>query len=180
VAQTAIRAWTATGQPLRLVEQTVADHEPKAVACYGLLARWWDGAADPTAALWLRFVDGRPISGVTTPFLAWCCERLAAVGKTALLLVWDNASWHISREVAAWIAAHNQAVKAGDAVVRIIPCPLPIKSPWRNPIEPKWVHGKKRIAEPARLLTMDELETRVYAALGADHADHLLMPEKVS
>lgn len=164
------------------MEQAVAKDDPKALACYGLLVRWWDEAAvdDPTEALWLRFVDGRPLSGVTTPFLAWCCAKLAAAGKTALLLVWDNASWHISREVRTWIATHNRRVKAGDAQVRIVACPLPIKSPWLNPIEPKWVHGKRRVVEPARLLTLDELETRVYAALGADHADHLAMPEKVA
>jgi transposase len=181
VAQPAVRAWTATGQPLRLVEQAVAKGEPKAVACDGLLVRWWDEAtADPAEALWLRFVDGRPISGVTTRYLAWCCARLAAAGKTALLLVWDNASWHLSQEVRTWIAAHNAAVKAGEAAVRILSCPLPIKSPWLNPIEPKWTHGKKRVAEPARLLTRDELETRVYEALGADHADHLTMPEQAA
>jgi hypothetical protein len=181
VAQPAVRAWTATGQPLRLVEQAVANGEAKAVACYGLLTRWWDDAGDdPTEALWLRFGDGRPISGVTTPFLAWCCAKLAAAGKTALLLVWDNASWHVSQEVRGWIATHNRQATMGDAAVRIVPCPLPIKSPWLNPSEPKWVHGKQRVVEPARLLTMDELETRVCAALGADHADHLTMPEKAA
>jgi DDE superfamily endonuclease len=181
VAQPAVRAWTATGQPLRLVAQTVAAADPKAVACDGLLVRWWDdAAADPTEALWLRFVDGRPISGVTTQYLAWCCAKLAATGKTALLLVWDNASWHISAAVRTWIAAHNHQIKAGEAAVRIVSCPLPIKSPWLNPIEPKWVHGKQRVMEPARLLTMDDLESRVYDALGADHADHLTMPEKVA
>jgi hypothetical protein len=161
-----------------LVEQAVAKGDPKAVACYGLLVRWWQAPADdPTEATWLRFVDGRPLSGVTTPFLAWCSEKLAAAGKTALLLVWDNASWHISRAVRTWIAAHNRRVKAGEARVRIVACPLPIKSPWLNPIEPKWVHGKKRIVEPARLLTLEELEARVYEALGAEHADHLSMPK---
>jgi hypothetical protein len=181
VAQPAVRTWTAPKQPLRLVEQTVAKGDPKAVACYGLLVRSWAAVDDdPAEALWLRFVDGRPISGVTTPFLAWCADKLATAGQTAWLLVWDNASWHISREVAAWIAAHNRRVKAGAARVRIVVCPLPIKSPWLNPIEPKWGHGKKRIVEPARLLTMDELETRVYEALSADHADHLTMPEKVA
>jgi hypothetical protein len=44
-------------------------------------------------------------------------------------------------------------VKAGDAAVRIVPCPLPIKRPWLNPIEPKSVHGKQRVVKPARLLT---------------------------
>jgi DDE superfamily endonuclease len=181
VAQPAVRAWTATGRPLRLVEPAVASGAPKAAACYGLLVRSWaDPAGDPAEALWLRFVDGRPLSGVTTRYLAWCCAKLAAAGKTALLLVWDNASWHISREVTRWIAAHNHDVEAGQTAVRIVACPLPSKSPWLNPIEPKWTHGKRRIAEPARLLTMDELETRVYDALGADHADHLLMPEQAA
>jgi len=178
VAQPAVHAWTATEQPWRLVEQTVAKHEPKALACYGVLVRWWDEpTAVPTEALWLRFVEGRPISGVTTQYLAWCCEKLAAAGKTVLLLVWDNASWHLSQEVSRWITDHNRAVKTGAAAVRIVACPLPIKSPWLNPIEPKWTHGKRRIVEPARRLTMAELETRVYDALGADHADHLVMPK---
>jgi transposase len=162
-----------------LVEQAVARGEPKALACYGVLARWWDGpaASAPTEALWLRFVEGRPLSAVTTPFLAWCCARLAAAGKTALLLVWDNASWHISAEVRSRIAAHNRRVKAERAGVRIVACPLPIKRPWLNPIEPTWVHGKRRVVEPARLLTADELESRAYAALGVAAADHLTMPK---
>jgi hypothetical protein len=181
VAQPAVRAWTATGQPLRVVEQTVAKHDPKAAACSGLLVRWWgDPTADPAEAVWLRFVDGRPISAVTTQYLAWCCAKLAAAGKAALLLIWDNASWHVSREVSRWIAAHNRRVKAGEAAVRIVACPLPSTSPWLNPIEPKWVHGKKRIVEPARLLTMEELECRVSDALGADHADHLAMPKQAA
>jgi hypothetical protein len=181
IAHPAVRAWTATGQPLRLVEQAVAKADPKAVACYGLLVRWWeDPTDDPTETLWLRSVDGRPISGVTTQYLAWCCAKLAAAGKAALLLVWDNAAWHLGREVSRWIAAPNRRVKAGEAAVRIVACPLPIKSPWLNPIAPKWGHGKKRVVEPARLLTMEEPECRGYDALGADHADHLTMPEKAA
>ena len=173
-----MHAWTAGGQPLRLLERAVARGEPKALACYGLLVRSWPAPTTPEEALWLRFVDGRPLSAATTEYLAWCCGRLAAAGTTALLLVWDNASWHGSKQVRTWIATHNRAVKATGEGVRIVPCPLPSKSPWLNPIEPKWVHGKKRIAEPARLLSTAELEERVYAALGADHADHLTMPKQ--
>ena len=55
------------------MEQTVAKGEPKALACYGLLVRWWPDAAAPAEAVWLRFVDGRPVSAVTTEFLAWGC-----------------------------------------------------------------------------------------------------------
>ena len=180
VAPPALHAWAPAGQPLRLVEQAVARGEPKALACYGLPARWWDAPAAATEAIWLRFVDGRPVSGATTRFLAWCCAKLAAAGKAALLLVWDNAGWHISKEVRAWIAAHNRAVKRGEAAVRLVVCPLPTKSPWLNPIAPKWVHGRRRVVEPARLLPTTELEERVYAAPGADHAAHLTIPEKVA
>jgi hypothetical protein len=165
---------------LRLVEQTVPKGEPKALACYGLLARWWADPTAPREEVWLRFVDGRPVSAVTTRFLAWCAEQAAARGKTALRLVWDNASWHLSREVRGWVAAHNRAVKAAGAGVRIVVCALPSKSPWLNPIEAKWVHGKRRVVEPTRLLSMEELAARVADALGADHVDHLIMPQQVA
>jgi hypothetical protein len=36
--------------------------------------------------------------------------------------------------------------------VRIISCLLPKQSPWLNPIEPKWVHGKRKIVEPDGVL----------------------------
>ena len=180
VEQPALRAWAARDRPLRLAERPVAEGEPKALARYGVLLRWWAEPGAPAEATWLRFVHGRPVSAATTEFLGWCCERLAAAGKRALLLVWDNAGWHISREVQAWIAAHNRRAKAGEAGVRIVPCPLPTKSPWPNPIEPKWTHGKRRVVEPARSLTAAELEERVYAALGADHADHLAVPQQAA
>jgi hypothetical protein len=129
------------------------DREPKALACYGLLR------AD-TGGMMLRFVEGRPVSQVTEDFLAWACERLAAEGKRALLLVWDNASWHVSRRVRAWIKEHNRRVKR-EGGVRIIACWLPVKAPWLNAIEPKWVHGKRAIIEPERTLTASEVVDRV-------------------
>ena len=73
------------------------------MAAYGLLVRFAD---DQPEEVWLRFVDGRPVSAITTQFLADCCDRLAARGKTALLLIWDNASWHISKAVKGWIRDH--------------------------------------------------------------------------
>ncbi len=175
VARPRLASWAKEKTPLRLVEQTVTrrDPDPKALACYGLLVRQWDAVGQRDEQLWLRFVDGRPISGITTQFLAWCCEQLAAQGKTALLLVWDNASWHVSKAVQAWIGSHNRAVKRAEAPVRIIVCPLPSKSPWLNPIEPKWMHGKRRIVDPARLLMADEIAERVCACFGCLHEPHL-------
>jgi len=153
---------------LRVVEQTVTKDDPdnKARACYGVLF-------PATNDVWLRFLDGRPVSAVTTSFLAWCCEGAAAQGKTALLLVWDNASWHRSQEVRAWIRVHNRQVKATGAGVRLPICPLPVKSPWLNPIEPKWLHTKRRVIEPNRLLSAQELAERVCDALGCTYHDHI-------
>jgi DDE superfamily endonuclease len=149
-----LRAWT-EGAPLRLVQHTVDRHdpEPKALACYGLLR------ADTNAML-IRFVDGRPVSLVTTQFLGWLAARLADDGKQALLIVWDNASWHVSCAVRTWIKAHNQRVKRAGGC-RLVICQLPTTSPWLNRIEPKWVHGKRAIAEPTRKLTGAETRQRI-------------------
>lgn len=164
--QPSLHTWTQ--EPTRLIEQSVAhgDPDPKALATYGLLL-------PSTDELWLRFVDGRPVSAITIQFLADCCERLAARGTRALLLIWDNASWHISQAVKGWIRAHNRQVKQERSGVRIITCQLPVKAPWLNPIEPKWVHGKRAVVEPARLLTAAELEERVCTYFGCHPQDHL-------
>jgi hypothetical protein len=102
--------------------------------------------------MWLRFVTGRPVRAVTIDLLAWCAAQLAAQGCTALLLLWDNASWHRSQAVRHWIRQHNQLGKRGAAGGRLVVCHLPSTSPWRNPIDPKWVHGKRAVSEPDRLL----------------------------
>jgi hypothetical protein len=130
--------------------------------------------------MWLRFAPGQPVSGLTTQFLAWSCARLAALAKEVLLLVWDNASWHISREVRSWLRTHNRQVKQTGCGVRIVTCRLPSKSPWLNPIEPKWVHGKRAVVEPARLLTAQELADRVCAYYGCPHEEHLSISEKAA
>src|SRR5262249_46314065 len=78
---------------------------------------------------------------------------LGAWEKRALLLVWDNASWHKGQEVRTWLRAHNRQVKQSGRGVRLVACRLPSKSPWLNPIESKWVHDKRAVAEPTRVLT---------------------------
>src|SRR3954454_4769498 len=73
LAHAALHAW---GETLRLHAKARAkdDAQPKALACYGLLP------TDQDRVL-LRFVEGRPVSRVTTDFLAWGADRLAADGK---------------------------------------------------------------------------------------------------
>lgn len=182
VTQPTLQAWAEEGEPLRLVEQTVAkqDADPKALACYGLLVSCPAAPATLPEQVWLRFVEKRPVSPLTTQYLAWCCEKLERLNKTALILIWDNASWHISQQVRNWIRAHNQNVRRQGQGVRLVACYLPSKSPWLNRIEPHWAHGKRNIVEPARLLTAQEVADRVCAHFGCDHESHLAITETVA
>ncbi|HEX5502579.1 MAG TPA: transposase [Thermomicrobiales bacterium] len=175
LAAPALRAWAEGDRPLRLVQQAVAKDDPdkQALACYGVLLPEAD-------EVWLRFLDGRPVSAVTTAFLDWCCREAAARGRAALLLVWDHASWHSSKAVRGWIRAHNRQVKADGRGVRLVVCQLPVKSPWLNPIEPKWVHTQRKVVEPDRLLPARELAQRVCAALDCDYHEHIPIPEKAA
>ena len=170
-----LHAWT-TEKPLRLKQHEAdkADPDPQAIALYGLLR------AD-TGAMKLRFTQGRPVSAMTTQFLEWLLCDLATEGKKALLMIWDNASWHKSREVRAWIKAHNQKVKqehkvSGANGCRLIVCALPTKSPWLNNIEPKWGHGKRAVVEPDATLTAEELKQRLCDYYGCELLPVLAQP----
>ncbi len=152
LAQPGLSAWTA-GAPLRLVQKEAAkgDAEPPALACYGALLAD-AGRAGERGRMLLRFVDGRPVSAVTTPFLGWLAGALAAEGKGVAVLVWDNASWHISKEVRGWLRAHNRRVKKsqgrGEGGCRLLACYLPSKSPWLNAIEPGGSTASGRSSSP--------------------------------
>jgi hypothetical protein len=90
-----LSSFSEEGEPDRLVQHSLAKDNPdreKAISCYGLYL-------PKLGNTWIRFVDGRPASSITTQFLSWYCEKLEAVGKRILLLIGDNASWHISKEV---------------------------------------------------------------------------------
>jgi hypothetical protein len=172
-----LAVWQERTRPGRIVEQTPAraDADAKALACYGI---WW-AAADQ---MLLRFVTGRPVSHVTTAFLAWACAELARQGQRVLVLIWDNASWHVSAEVRSWIALHNATAKRTGQGLRILVAGLPIKSPWLNKIEPKWQHGKSAIVEMDGILSAAEVEERVCAYFGATQLPRLVQqpsPEKV-
>jgi hypothetical protein len=177
VALPTLNAWGADGEPLRLIQRSVAkdDPEPKAISCYGLYLP--QASPDET---WLRFVDGRPVSSITTQFLEWCCEKLEARGKKVLLLIWDNASWHVSKEVRRWFGKHNREVKHSGWGVRIVSCLLPKQSPWLNSIEPKWVHAKRKVVEPEGLLGAYELAERVCRVFDCPHYEHLTVPQEVA
>jgi hypothetical protein len=172
-----LSSWAEEGKPLRLIQKSVAkdDPEPKAISCYGLYLPELDGQT------WLRFVDGRPVSSITTRFLRWSLNKLEALGKKVLLLIWDNASWHISKEVRRWLGRHNRRVKESGEGVLIVSCLLPKRSPWLNAIEPKWVHGKRKVVEPdGDPLGAYELAERVCRVFDCPHYEHLSIPENAA
>jgi len=175
VALPTLSSFSEEGKPLRLIQRSVAkdDPEPKAISCYGLYVPELDDT-------WLRFVDGRPVSSITIQFLGWCAEKLEAAGKEVVALIWDNASWHVSKELRRWLGRHNRRVKQSGEGVRIVSCHLPKKSPWLNAIEPKWIHGKRKVVEPGGLLGAYELADRVWRVFGCPHYEHLSVPQEVA
>jgi hypothetical protein len=128
VSQPNLHSWSEKDEPLHLQElsKDKNDPDPKALAYYGMLEA-------ESGRMHLRFVSGRPASQVTTDFLEWLCEQVLAQGRNVLVLIWDNASWHVSKQVRTWLREHNQTVlhpaSTGTTDVRIVPCWLPTKSP---------------------------------------------------
>jgi hypothetical protein len=160
-SQPEMHAWAPSGEPFRLIEREADSDEeaPKALACYGV---YLPEATMPESDMLLRFVEGRPVSDVTTTFLEWVCQRLESRGTDIWVLIWDQASWHTSHKVQNWIREHNERAK-NEGGVRILACQLPSKSPWLNPIEPKWLHGKRAICEPDGTLSPEDVVERVHA-----------------
>jgi DDE superfamily endonuclease len=169
-AQPQMHAWS-DDVSVRLVEQTVPRKAPegKAVACYGLYVPAGNQVL-------VRLVHGRPVSVVTCAFLAWLTTYFAAQGTRALVLIWDNASWHSSQAVQEWLKAPNRSAKH-EGGCRLIVCRLPSKSPWLNPIEPKWGHGKRAVVEPVRVLSMAELIQRVCAYYQCEPTAPIAQPD---
>lgn len=157
IAQPRASAWTDAASPFSLQEKPLArnDTAAKAVACYGLFV-------PDREQMLVRFAQGQPISRATCAYLAWLAKTLATSDPSlrVLVLFWDNASWHISREVRDWVRCHNRGARQSRGL-RFLICRLPTKSPWLNRIEPKWVHGKRAICEPVRVLSLSEVAQRL-------------------
>ena len=95
--------------------------------------------------------------------MQWTLEKTAERNIRVLLMFWDHASWHKSQKVRLWIHRHNQEVKRTRKGTRLLAVLLPKKSPWLNPIEPRWIHAKRKVLEPDRKLSAKELSERVAA-----------------
>jgi len=146
-----------------LYERTPTPGEPnKALACYGAVRQ-------DTQERYLFFADGQPNTDNTIRML----ERLLSVArreeKRVLAVIWDRASWHKSKKLKQWNYMYNQIAKQnGD--VRLLTCLLPIKSPWLNPMEPHWLHAKRKVAEFDGDLSVNVLKDRLCADFCVDPA----------
>jgi hypothetical protein len=131
-----MHSWAQKDKPLHLVEKRAdkTETEPKAIACYGMYLR-------SHSRMLLRFVEQRPVSEITCQFLEWVTHQVSEMGKRVMPLIWDNATWHLSKQVQQWIRDHNRQLKQTGKGVRLIVCQLPVKTPWLNAIEPKWIHA---------------------------------------
>lgn len=148
-------AWAEAGESLRLVQrEPKRDETDKALACFGVLRH-------DTNEVLLSFSAGQPNSVQMWLFIIGLLAVARAEGKQVLVMIWDNASWHKSADLRAWIRTYNRAAKAAGEP-RLLTHLLPVKSPWLNPIEPHWVHAKRAVCEPDGELTAPELRRRLY------------------
>ncbi len=176
-----LHSWVKGDEFLRLVEQVHRkdDPDPKAIACYGLAVHWHDQSDVKHEEVWLRFVEGNPCSDLTIQYLEWLLEKTQLADKRVLVMVWDHATWHKSKAVRQWVREHNRAVKENRQGIRLLPFLLPKKSPWLNPIEPMWIHAKRKVVEPDKKLTAVELVRRVSAVFQQPILPYLRLSENV-
>jgi transposase len=166
-AQPRLKGW---GQ-MRLQQRMVLPRTPdKALSYYGIKRH-------DTGQIYLYPCWQRPNSDETLQFLRWIVCGAALLGKKVVIVIWDNASWHVARKVKRWIRRYNQQAKGQPQKPRLIVWSLPKRSPWLNPIEPHWLHAKKRIFEPSTAdLSPHRLRQRVFQALNAKFIASLSQP----
>jgi transposase len=165
-AQPRLKSWGELSLEQRMVLPRTPD---KALSYYGVKRQ-------DTGQIYLYPCWRRPNSDETLQFLTWIVLGATALGKKVVIVVWDNASWHVARKVKRWIRRHNRQAKA-QGQPHLIVWTLPKRSPWLNPIEPHWLHAKKRVFEPSNAdLSPYHLRQRVFQALNAKFIASLSQP----
>jgi hypothetical protein len=166
VAPPALPAWTAD-TPMRgpRLQSDAGAPAPDAVACYGCLRH-------DTHKVLRRCVAGRPLGDLPVQCLAGLCGCVAQERTPVLGVIWDNASWHTSAEVAGWGQVPNQRGKRGTGVRGVL-CALPAASPWLNNIAPCWTPAKRAIMESDRQVPAAEIPPRVCEHFGGELLPYL-------
>jgi hypothetical protein len=91
-----LRAWS-DGKALALIQREPQEKEgDKALACYGAVR--YD-----TQQVYLYFSPTRPVSEQTWLFVQGLLEVARHEQKKVLVIIWDNAGWHLSKRLSGWI-----------------------------------------------------------------------------
>jgi hypothetical protein len=89
-------------------------------------------------------------------------ERLKAherQGHRVMLLIWDNASWHVARDLKGWFQAHNRQVDRQRFGTKIVPVCTPVHAFWLNRCEPLFGHAKGRVLPCRQFASPTEQQT---------------------
>jgi len=154
-AQPQMHAFATAENNVRLVQREPEKGESdKAIACYGAVC-------DQTKERFFCFADGQPNSEKSITFLSTLLAVAKARCQRVLVVIWDRATWHLSKKLIRWVRQHNRQAKQEDQGVRLLTCLLPTKSPWLNPMEPIWLHAKRKVVEPDGDLSVKVLKERL-------------------
>lgn len=118
---------------------------------------------DETQEPFLRWIEGQPNSDRTVEFLIALMEYWNTKGKRFIVLFWDKASWHTSKQTRAWIRAYNQLAKQ-EGLTRLLICTLPSRSPWLMPLEAVFGAIKYRVLGGRIFDTVAHLQEAVVKA----------------
>jgi transposase len=152
-----MQAFATAENNLRLAQRAPEKGEPnKAIACYGAVC-------DETKERFFCFADGQPNSEKSIAFLSTLLTAAKERNQRVLVVIWDRASWHLSKKVVRWLRQHNRQAKQEEQGVRLLACLLPSKSPWLNPMEPIWLHAKRKVIEADGELSVKVLKERLCA-----------------
>ncbi|MHB0859317.1 MAG: transposase, partial [Anaerolineae bacterium] len=83
--------------------------------------------------------------------------------KRFIVLLWDHAPWHTSRAARCWVRAYNRRAKR-EGLTRLVLCYLPVRSPWRMPLEALLGWVKHQVLGPQLFDTLRALQDAVEQA----------------
>ena len=156
-AQPNLHSFAQVGDNLKLVERSpTAKDEEKAIACFGAVCQ-------QSGQRYFYFADGQPNTECTISMIKALLSVAQSKSKRVLVILWDRATWHRSQRLKRWLRDHNSLAKLADDGVRLLTYLLPIKSPWLNPMEPIWLHAKRKVAQFDGSLSVAILKARLCA-----------------
>ena len=171
-----LSAFSEEGEPLRMIQQSVAKDDPGAEG--HILLR----ALPSQTRRHVDKVRGREACEFRNDAVPLVVLR-GSSKSSARRFFFSSGTTPVGtspKRSGRWLGKHNRQVKESGEGVRIVSCLLPKQSPWLNAIEPKWVHGKRRVVEFDGLLGAYELADRVCGAFGCPHHEHLSVPQEVA